>query len=493
MLIKCFISHQWKQATRSPIFQKNLAVNIFLGFIVLILVLEALVVGIYLGDKWHELFPNDHPVTKFNSYLLYYFAFDLILRFMLQNLPVMKVQPYLHLPIRKGTIVHYLLSKALLSGFNFLPLFIFIPMAIFQVAGNYSENRAWVWILSVFFLILTNNYLMVYLKKQLVSKPSVVGVFGLFFLALTLLDRFGVFTFSTYSAQLFDSFILNPEYLLVPIFLFILFYVINFRFLKRNMYPEEISVRKSKKIDSISGIRYLKSLGMTGELLSLDMRLFWRHKRTKSTVIMLTFFVLYGLIIYPNEAYNEMFWVKIVASFVMIGGLMYSYLSYAFAWESSYFDALLAHNIDMHMYFRMKFRTSIIICTVFYILTTPYVYFGYDVLFVNTSMYLYNIGFLSFASLYLATYNKKRVDLGGNAFFNYQGMGASNWLAILPAMIIPIILYQIFNAFGLHNFGIAINGIIGIIGLMFSKSIMDKLVKQFDKRKYVMAEGFRKK
>ena len=50
MLLKWFINHQWKQAKRSPIFQKNLIVNIFLGFIVLLLFLEFLV-GAWTYDR----------------------------------------------------------------------------------------------------------------------------------------------------------------------------------------------------------------------------------------------------------------------------------------------------------------------------------------------------------------------------------------------------------------------------------------------------------
>ena len=85
------------------------------------------------------------------------------------------------------------------------------------------------------------------------------------------------------------------------------------------------------------------------------------------------------------------------------------------------------------------------------------------------------------------------MDLSKGAAFNYQGIGASNWLAMVPAMLLPIGLYHLFNAFGLPMFGIAINGVLGIIGLLFSKSIMEILVRQFEKRKYIMADGFRKR
>lgn len=493
MLIKWFISHQWKQAKRSPIFQKNLIVNIFLGFIVLLLFLEFLVGGIYLGDKWHTIFPDVHPVTKFNSFLLYYFAFDIIIRFFMQTLPVLKIQPYLHLPIKKSSIIHYLLSKAFLNVFNFLPLLVFIPIAVFQVAGNYSVNQAWVWIISLFFVILSMNYLMVYMKKQLVAKPSVVGFFGLIILGLALLDRFGIFAISDISASIFDAIILSPILIVIPIGLFVFVYFLNFLFFKGHMYPEEMHVRKTKKVDSISDFKYLKSLGQTGEMIGLDLKLIWRHKRTKSIVYMLPIFLLYGLIFYPNPDLKDSLSFKIFVGWFVTGGMMLNYLNYAFSYESNYFDAILAHNIDMRRYFRMKLTMGMLISTFCYVVTIPYLYFGLDILLINTAMYIYNIGILSFILLYMATFNKNRMDLSKGAAFNYQGLGASNWLAMLPAMLLPIGLYHLFAFFDLPMFGIAINGVLGLIGLLFSKSIMEILVRQFEKRKYIMADGFRKR
>lgn len=493
MLFKWFIDHQWKQAIRSPIFQKNLIVNIFLGLLVLLLFLEFLIAGIYLGDKWDELFPDDHPVTSFNSILLYYFAFDLILRFMLQNLPVLKVQPYLHLPIRKTSIIHYLLAKALLNVFNFLPLLVFIPIAVFQVTPNYSVSQAWVWIISVLMMVLISNYLMVYIKRQLVAKPSVVGIFGLIMLTLVLLDRFNVLAFSNFSSAIFDAIIVNQLLLFIPVIALIFVYWMNFNFLIKHLYPEEIHTRKSKKMDSLSDIKYLKSLGQTGEMIGLDLRLIWRHKRTKSIVYMLPLFILYGFFFYPNPEFDNYISLKLFVGWFITGGLMFNYLTYAFSWESNYFDAILAHNIDMHRYFRMKLTMAILISAFCYIITIPYVYYGLDVLLINSSMFLYNIGLLSFILLYMATFNKNRMDLSKSAAFNYQGVGASNWLAMLPAMLLPILIYQLFRAFDLPMFGIAVNGLFGIIGLMFSKSIMEILVRQFDKRKYGMADGFRKR
>lgn len=493
MLLKWFIKHQWKKSFRSTLFQRNLAVNIFLGFIVLLLFLEFLIGGIYLSDKWHELFPDDHPVSKFNSYLLYFFAIDFVLRFFIQNLPVLSVEPYLHLPIRKSSIINYLLGKAFLNFFNFYPFLIFIPFAIFQVKGNYSNEQAWIWIGALIGIVLTMNYLLVYMKRQLASNPKIVGFFGLFIGLLILLDNLGVFSFSAISTSVFDAMILNSLYFIVPMLLLVLVYALNYHFLFQNLYPEEISVKRKERTDAISEIKYLKSLGSLGEMIGIELKLFWRHKRTKSIIYIGGFLLFYGLLFYPQERNSDMIGMKILIGWMVTGAMIFNYLNYAFSYESNHFDGLLAHNIDMKQYFKMKLRLAMIIGSVFFVLSIPYVYFGWEILLINFCVYVYNVGFMSFMLLYMATFNKNRMDLSKGAAFNYQGMGASNWLGMLPAMLIPILLFAAFNYFGLKYMGIVSISVLGIIGLLFNKSIMSILLKQFEKRKYIMAEGFREK
>jgi hypothetical protein len=85
------------------------------------------------------------------------------------------------------------------------------------------------------------------------------------------------------------------------------------------------------------------------------------------------------------------------------------------------------------------------------------------------------------------------MDLSKGAAFNYQGIGASNWLVLLPAFLLPIFIYLPFNYFGVPYTGLIVIGLLGIFGLLFNKSILKIITKQFYKRKYIMAEGFRKK
>ena len=85
------------------------------------------------------------------------------------------------------------------------------------------------------------------------------------------------------------------------------------------------------------------------------------------------------------------------------------------------------------------------------------------------------------------------MDLSKGAAFNYQGMGASNWIAILPAMLLPVLIFTPFRLFDMPYLGIATIAFLGIVGLLFNKTIIELLVKQFERRRYIMSEGFREK
>ena len=85
----------------------------------------AVFIGLGIGLLYllKEGFPDQDPFVVANNYLFYWIIADLLMRFFLQKLPVMSVKPLLTLPIKRSTVVNYVLGKSALSFFNFLPLF----------------------------------------------------------------------------------------------------------------------------------------------------------------------------------------------------------------------------------------------------------------------------------------------------------------------------------------------------------------------------------
>src|ERR1700754_1716716 len=116
-----FIRHELKAFWRSKNTGKSIAVRIVMGLLILYLLLIVCVIGFTLdkmllkgGGK------NDIVVTYCGIILLYYLS-DLFTRLQLQDLPTLRVQPYLQLPVKRNSLVRYLAFTALLSVFNLWP------------------------------------------------------------------------------------------------------------------------------------------------------------------------------------------------------------------------------------------------------------------------------------------------------------------------------------------------------------------------------------
>jgi hypothetical protein len=324
-----------------------------------------------------------------------------------------------------------------------------------------------------------------------VVKPWVTGLAALALVSIGLLDYFSVVKLTTLSERFFSSILLNPSLALIPLVILVSSYLIQYRFLLNRMYPEEVVKSKTYEASDIPRIKYLESLGLTGDLIMLEMKLWWRHKRTKSMLYLLPIFILYGLVFYPQPVYRDQTGWLIFVGIFMSGGLMMNYLNYAFGYESNYFDGILTRKIDMSRYIRAKLTIGMMITTFCFIITVPYVFFGTDILLINLVTYFFNIGFLSFLLTYMATYNKLKMDLSKGSAFNYQGIGATNWLVLIPAFLLPVLIYVPFGALGYKYAGLAFIGLVGIAGLIFRNLLIRKITSNFFERKYIMAEGFR--
>jgi len=493
MAIKWFISHQFKQLRRSPFWQKSLAINITLGFLIGLILLEVFGLGLFLPVILKETFPGQDILQIFNGALLYYLAIDLILRYLMQSLPVMAAQHYFHLPVRKSVIVHYMLAKSVFFLLNYLPLLILIPWATKVIAVQFSGTEAWQWLIGIIFLTFTNNYITVYVKRQIFSRPWIVAVFGFIVIGFIVLDTMGVYSISTISAHLFRYLIVIPWAFLLPLALLILVYIVNFMFLRSRMYIEEISIRKHRRVKDLAGIAYIKSLGRVGELIAFELKLYWRNKRPKSLLYLFPIFLLYGFFFYPQDVYRDMGGMMIFVGVFITGGIAMSIGNYFLGWESSFFDAILANNIDFDKYFRAKYMIMLSVSVFSYVITLPYAFYGLDILFINSMCFMLNIGFNSYVILLFCSNNRKRMDLSRGAAFNYQGAGASQFLVMLPLLLAPVLLYTLFSVFMDRVPAASLLGLIGLAGLLFHKTLMQQVVARFERRKYKIAEGFREK
>lgn len=489
-MIKTLISHSFKQQYRSPVWAKNLIANVFLGFAAVILTVYVLILGVFLHKIVEAIKPDSNPIEVLNGIIIYYFAFEFFIRFFLQNVPVLAIQPYLHLPMRKRKIVHFMLRKSQISVFNLLAILLFTPFAFVKIMPAFGLVPALGWIGMILGLTFSVHFLTILFKKKLNEYPNLLIIIAGVFLVIGGLDYYGYLSLSTISANLFQAIIEQPLFALIPFGLWFVAYRANYTFLVNNTYPEEIATKK-KQSKIYGDFAFLKRFGKTGELLALELKLILRHKRPRNAIVMAGFLLFYGLIFYPQDIYQEMNWIFLFLGIFITGIFFIQYGQFLLSWEGGYFDFVLTRKITFKQYFESKYYLFLATSTIAFIVSLGYAYFGINIIFFNLAAFLFNIGVNVFLVMRIALFNPKKIDLNKRAAFNYEGVGAAQFIIALPVLFLPYVIYVPFLVLGIGQYGILLLGVVGLIGFLLRDKWIQYITDSFIKNRHKIAAGFR--
>jgi len=489
-MLSTFLSHQWKDFWRSRNKAGSIAAQILLGFFMLYFLVAAIGLGFGMSYLIQEFFPGKDVIVIFNGFILYYFLFDLGIRTQMQELPTLSIIPYLHLNISKKKIVNFLNIKSLFSFFNLLPLFIFIPFSIIKIGTTYGAITGIMYIVSILSLTVFNNYLVLYLKRKSINNIAYFGLIIGFVALFAGLDYYNIVSVRAASNFMFMTVVKFPFLGLAFTLVAGIIFYINSTYLRTNLYTEELSTKDDKKVST--DYAFLNRFGKVGELAALELKLILRHKRSRGSLFMGLAFLAYGFIFYkaPMIAKDE-FGKMLFAALFMTGITIISYGQFMFAWQSTHFDGLLVNKIDFKNFIKAKFLLFTISCTIITLLASFYGFISYKLLLMHLAAYLYNIGFATVIVLYFATMNYKRLDITKSASFNWQGVGATQWILGLPFILIPVFIYVPFGMLDMPYWGLFAIGTFGLITLLMRNFWIDLLVKRFEKQRYKIAEGFR--
>lgn len=486
-----FLTHQLKAFWRSKNKGRGIAMRIVMGVLILYLLLNVLVVAFFLDKIIGKTHPDQNIIQVFNGFILYYFLLDLLTRFQMQELPTLAVRPYLHLPIKRNQIVNYLSISSLGTAFNLTPFLLTIPFLSKIVIPQFGAGVFWGYVLCIIGLTFFNHFFSLWLKRKVnLSAAWMLGFFGLL-LALGILDFYiELISISALSNSFFTAIATQPLLSIATILLATGMFFINHNFLKANLYLEELHTSNTAHKSSTE-IPFLDRFGVVGDLTANELKLIIRNKRPRSVLTMCLFFLLYGLIFYSKPGFAD--YTILFCGMFMTGIFIINYGQFMFSWQSSHFDGLLVSPVNAKDFFKSKFLLFSLFSTVCFVLTIPYVYFGWRVLMIHAVMYVWNLGVNTLLVLYFANQNYKRIDLGKAATFNWEGVGASQWILSIPLLIGPFLVYLPFRLTGFPNIGIAAVGIIGLIFIITREYWLNKLVDAFKEKRYTIAEGFRNK
>ncbi|HEY3371028.1 MAG TPA: DUF5687 family protein [Prolixibacteraceae bacterium] len=483
-------SFAWRESIRSAYWGKSLATSIGLGLLAIYFSASFLFLGFAIPELMIKGFPNADPVSKFNGILLGYLGIEQVVRQLMQKLPTFSFKPFLLLNIRRPKIVHYLMLRSVFSFFNVLPLFLLVPVTFNMVGETHSAIATASWFLAVLILIFSNHFLAIYLKWRFNEAEYGFFIFLVLFVALFALNYFGIVDLSGAMGRLLDLILVYPALSLVLILLPVLLYQLNFRFLISRMFINTFSGKQKEQ--KVSDYSWLNKMGETGRFIALELRLIWRNKRPRSVAMMTVIMWAYGLLIYRGEAGKELpEFIFILGGIILVGMFSISYGQFFPAWHSNYFSMLMCQRLKMKQFLQSFYMLVTVVSVACYLITLPYALMHSKVIYTHLAMLLYNLGVNIPLIFFIGLYSKKRLDLNQSSVMNYQGVGASQWLAGLPMLAGPIGLFYLFKlAFGVTGAYVGL-GAMGITGIMFHTVIIDFFSKQYLKKKHQLIANYK--
>jgi len=481
-----------KELIRSAYLTKSIASTAVIVFLGLYFAASFLFLAFNIDKIMAESHPGLDVFKAFNSIVLIYLGADLVVRFIMQSLPAINFKKFIIYPVKRTRIIRYLLSRSVLNFFNLIPLVFLVPFTFDVVVHDLSPFSVLAWFTGICLLVLSNHFLSVYLKWRFHDSQSgfyvaiglIAALFAVdFFEIVNLNEQFGVFL---------DKIAIHPQLVLILSVLPIAFYALNYSFLKNNLYLDSFASQKGDT--RVRDFAFLNKLGDYGKFISLEMKMIWRNKRPKNAFIMSVFFLLYGFIIYKNPGENKPIpdFMLFFGGIFMTGLFTLSYGQFFPAWHSRYFSFLMSQNIKMKEFLQAVYLLLTTITGVYFLVSLGYAFLTPRVIWFHLVVSLYNIGVNIYFILLMGLYSSRPIDLDKSAFFNYQGMGAQQFLVVFPMIFAPIALFFLLKlGFGVVA-ALVIIGLIGLAGILLQPLLINRFAIAYLNKKHKLISNYKK-
>lgn len=489
-MIKQFLSLEWKQFKRASYFQKGLVIKILLILGALYFGGIALFMGVGMFFIAKKMLPEIDPIVTINNFLIYWFLFEILIRYFMQQLPVMNVKPLMVIPIKRDTVIHYLLGKTTLSFFNFLSLFLFLPFSIVLLVKGYPVVNVICWFFSIILITLSINFL-----NFLVNKSNTVFyIAAVLLLALVGLEYYGIYAASEPIGLAFNTLYNQPYLAIIPLVLLVVLYKMNFKFVKKGFYLDDAVSKKIKAVEA-ADLSWFDRFGSVAPFIKNDIKLIWRNARPKQVMMMSVMFLFYGLFFFTQDMYREMPAILAFAGIFVTGGFLLTFGQLVPSWDSEYYKMMMSQNIPYRKYLESKWYLMVFAVLISFILSTPYLYFGWKIYALIAAGASFNIGLNSFITLFGGALNRVPVELNtkAKAFSNTNGFNPTQLLIALPKMALPMILFYV--PYKLVNFetGVIVLALSGVLGVVFKNFFLQKIENLYQKGKYKTIAAFGEK
>ncbi len=422
------------------------------------------------------------PFDVVNKYMIYYIAFDLVFRYMLQKMPVTNIKPLLYLPIKKSQVVNFSLGKTILSYFNWSHAFFFIPFSIVLLVQGYNTFGVIGWHLGIIALIYSNNFINILVNNKDNIFYPVIAVLAV----LGISHYFQFFDITTFTAPFFGALYTLTWLAILLIGIVFGLYYAAFNYFKSNLYLDA-GLSTKQTIAKTEDLDWLNRFGNLGTFLKNDIKLIKRNKRSKMAVITSFMFLFYGFLFLTGaiSTYDAPVW-KIFAGIFISGGFLFSFGQFVPSWDSSYYPLMMSQNIKYKEYLNSKWYLIVIATVISTIIASFYLYFGWEAYLAVLVGAIYNIGINSYMVLWAGAYTRTPIDLTSSkkAFGDKQSFNLKTLVLSLPKLLLPIIIYGLGHYLISPTAGYIFVALTGVLGFAFKGFVFKKIEEIYKKEKY---------
>ncbi len=490
MKLSKFSSFEWKKFSRSSYFEKGVVVKILLILGALYFIGLAAFLGFAIIFGLEKAIPDQDPFVTLNNFLIYYVLADLGFRYFLQQLPVMNIKPFMIIPVKRSKVINYLLLKTSLSFFNILPILFFLPVTGVLIFKSYDVLGSIIWFISFLSISFCINYANFLINKAQVFFYAIISVLAV----LVTLEYFSVYPVSDLFGDLFYGFYTDKYWAIIPIGLVYVLFKANYNYILKHFYLDGAIVEKKESVKQYD-LSFLNRFGKLSTFLKNDVRMILRNARPKQVVMMSFLFLFYGLFFYTQDIYQDMPAFLAFASMFITGGFLISFGQLVPSWDSEYYKLMMSQNISYRQYLESKWLLMVVACVISFILSTPYIYFGWKIYLMIAAGASFNIGLNSFITLYGGALNRVPIELNqkAKAFSNTNGFNPTQLLISLPKILGPMIIFYIPYKLLNFNAGLIALAASGVLGLIFKQKFLSIVENVYQKGKYKTLAAFNEK
>ena len=495
-MYKTLLHHSWLGFRRSHHFERSLGTNFILAFVGFILILYMLGLGMMLPSLLDHYFPEQPIMYSFLSLLVFIYAGDFLLRFFMQKVPVQQIQPYLHLPFKRGILTRIIMAKSLLSIYNFYLFALLLPFFYRSLVLSGASQPFWLLLAGCFLLGSINHTLILFLKTR--ENKSIHFTIAIILIGAglsigLLFFREHLFAASKYVGQGFMYG--NPWFFLATATTTVILHLLTTQGLQRSLYRLHEHTGTSKIANAGRIETFFQQIPAYGKYWLLEWRLLNRNKRASRgfrqwplSIVFIIFFVFYGR--------EDLIQTYMVFFLMFAGGYGFFHLQYVYSWESRFFDFIASKKMDMYTMIRSKYYFYLTLAILQTIIMTPIMYvIRPDLILPLIALMLYVTGPVFALLFHFGIGYSTRIDPDKKAYFNMEGTSGTQFVFILLVMLsyIPFMIV----AYALPwRFEMALSlvvAIAGLTGLLTHPIWLRRAANKFTRKKYVQLAKYRER